>query len=291
MSNTKYSPRDSYTVLGTLLSECRNRDSEISAIETLGNRIDAMCMWYALGPVFLKALEHNSPTLPPVAETVAVLAACADDRRIGLGKVVAETFFASTKSPLDLVIFRIVYEKITKGSPFRVHPDWIAQKTLLRAAAIDGGLENYLEYVVKYRGVNRVSDLIHAALGSRTGGEQGWSSVAADETKRSLARAAFENTRVSAFENPTFSAFSGTSLAEVIDWGLRARDVGIITDDGLWLFYQRYEAEANMCDALQHRGAAREKRLRQWLLDRGGYRVTDALHEACVGLALSRRSA
>jgi hypothetical protein len=48
--------------------------------------------------------------------------------------------------------------------------------------------------------------------------------------------------------------------------------------------------ESEACEALQHLGAAREKRLRKWLLDRGACIVTDALHEACVDVALSRKN-
>jgi hypothetical protein len=283
-------------ILVSLLTDCRNRklNSVRNSFEIFADKVDFYGMWGVLKPIFEKSLEINDENIHPLPHIAAVIAALADDYRLGLGKVVAETFFESTKSATDLVMFRNSYNAISAGSPFRIHYDWIAKKTLYRAAEIDGGLDEYLDLFtrndnatdkVRYRGVNRVSDMVHAACGYK-----GWSEVASNETRRSLIRAAFEDPRVSTFENPKFSPFSGTGLAEVIDWGIRARDLGIITDDSLWEFYNRYEADAAACEALQHLGAAREKRLRQWLLDRGACRVTDVLREACVDVALSRKS-
>ena len=288
--------QNTYDILDSLLTECRNvkSDSSNKSLDAFAYKVDYFGMWDMLQPIFKKGLRNTDPKLHPLPRIVAALAAFVDDYRLGLGKVVSESFFASTKSPIDLAEFRNAYNEISTWSPFRIHSDWIAQKTLYRASEIPGGLDEYLEIYEssdKYRGANRVSDLVYAAIRKQTGGEQGWSIAASNETRRSLIRAAFEDPRVSSYENPRFSAFSGT-LAEIIDWGLRARDLEIITDDALWRFYTRYEAEAETCEDLHHIGAAREKRLRQWLLDRGSCRVTDALREACVGLALkaSRKS-
>lgn len=272
------------TVLAGLLTECRRRDpvSAKAAAASFAKHVDITDMRIWIGRVFKNEAANCEEGLCPLAETAAVLTACADARRLGLGKIVAKSFLENAVSPRDLVVFREAYEHISAGAHFRIHADWISQETLSRAAAMDNGLDEYLEI---YRGVNRVSDLVHAALGKRTGGEQGWPAAAADPARRALARAAFVDPRVAAFENPRFAPFSGTSLAEVMDWGMRARDSGIVDDDALWLFYQRYEAELKASDVPQHK----EMRLRDWLLDRGATRVTDALREACVGLAVSRK--
>jgi hypothetical protein len=264
-------------VLAGLLTECRRRDpvSAREAAASFAKHVDTMDMRFMVGRVFKDEAANEEQGLHPLAETAAVLTACADARRLGLGKIVAQSFLENAGSPRDLVVFREAYERISAGAHIRIHADWISQETLSRAAAMKDGLDEYLNL---YPGVNRVSDLVHAALGKRTGGEQGWPAAAADPARRSLARAAFEDQRVAAF-----APFSVTSLAEVMDWGMRARDLGIIDDDELWLFYQRYDAEQKASDIPQHK----ERRLREWLLDRGSTRLTDALREACVGLAVS----
>ena len=269
-------------VLAGLLTECRrlDPDSTRAAAASFAKHIDTRDARIWICIVFKDEAGNAEEGLCSLAETAAVLTACADSRRLGLGKIVAQAFMESARAPRELVLFRETYDHISRGAHFRIHADWISQETLSRAAAMEGGLDEYLEISTC---ASRVSDLVNAALGKRTGGEQGWPAVATDPVRRALARAAFVNPRVAAFENPRFAPFSGTSLTDVMDWGMRARDSGIVDDDALWLFYQRYEAEQKASDIPQHK----ERRLREWLLDRGATRVTDALREACVGLAVT----
>ena len=283
--------------LADLVTDCKRRGPR-EAAAALAERVDETSgVGLLLGRVFQSVarsrVESEGPGgdaggtgLRPLAETAAALAASADARRLGLGKAVAEAFLGSAGSARCLAAFGEAYERVAAGAAFRLQPEWIARAALSRAAALEGGLDEYLGLLPSK--TVRVSDLVRAALkpwslhGDAPGCEEGWAGAAADPARRALARAAFEDPRASAFEAPRSGSGRGSGLAELMDWGMRARDLGIVSDEALWRFYERYE-EGGAADD-------RERRLREWLVERGSSRVTAALREACVGLAAASRN-
>lgn len=207
----------------------------------------------------LDALADARPRLDRVfaaaadAESAARLVAAADSRRIGLGKTVAEAFVRNASSGTDLAAFVAAYDRATRGS-FRLNRDWLARAVAARAAAT-GRLDELLD-----AGGTTTEDAVRAALGSSFR----WSEAAADPAKRSLIRAAFADARVSP---------GGGGVPELMDWGAMARDSGAVDDAELWAFYCRLDAAD---------GAARDRRLRAWLVEVGGSRLTNALRDAVV---------
>jgi hypothetical protein len=262
-------------VLSGLIRQCREMADTVEvAQQSFANHIDDTEMRGVIGELFRASTDEAG--LYPLAKTAAILAAAADNRRLGLGKSVAEAFIANTDSAAELALFRESYTRVCTSCLFRLHADWIAQATLLRAAVVGN---DCLDALIELVPGTCVSELVYAATGTRliSAHAQGWAAAVADPVRRSLVRSAFEDKRVK-----PFAGRGGPSMAELMDWGMRARDAGITDEGALTRFYDR-------CDA-DDRGAACDKRLRDWLLDRGASKVTDDLREACVNLAMDRRS-